>query len=32
VGQAISAKVNIDNVHRSGGAFPATGSFAALTC
>ena len=32
VGQAISAKVNPDSGRSSGGAFPATGSFAVLTC
>ncbi|TQJ39521.1 putative NAD(P)-binding protein [Arthrobacter sp. SLBN-112] len=32
VGQAISAKVNPDSGPSSGGAFPATGSFAVLTC
>ncbi|MGN7150264.1 NAD(P)-binding protein [Arthrobacter sp. SAFR-179] len=32
VGQAISAKVNPDSGPSSGGPFPATGSFAVLTC
>lgn len=32
VGQAISAKVNPAGGHKGSGAFPATGSFAALTC